>query len=241
MRPLRLPLRVQASVPVDPVLLEPGDPRGQGAGARPHHTHGHVRLHLLTFAISSIAVREIGSSRAPGSFAGCRGLERGARPCPRSRRLGGTGQGCRLIRAHGICADITLLSFVCPPRYTTNTTEFPYNLWLYQKYYDIERIGWGLYPTHTWNNSARPLRANLCVSSFRLLWSLDTPGADSSAFDLSLQPPLFPRLNSPIPLPIPRLTRKRVWLCEHLCRRKWRAGPEQRHGRLRRLCCQPHG
>ena len=60
-----------------------------------------------------------------------------------------------------------------PPRYTTNTTEFPYNLWLYQKYYDIERIGWGLYPTHTWNNSARPRRANLCVSSFRLLWSLD--------------------------------------------------------------------
>ena len=55
---------------------------------------------------------------------------------------------------------------LCAPRYTTNTTEFPYNLWLYQKYYDIERIGWGLYPTHTWNNSARPRRAHL-TSAFR--------------------------------------------------------------------------
>ncbi len=48
-----------------------------------------------------------------------------------------------------------------PPRYTTNTTEFPYNLWLYQKYYDIERIGWGLYPTHTWNNSEIRLPASV--------------------------------------------------------------------------------
>ena len=116
---------------------------------------------------------------------------------------------------------VSVLTLRCclyvPPRYTTNTTEFPYNLWLYQKYYDIERIGWGLYPTHTWNNSARPLRANLCVSSFRrFVWFGACVGPDSSALDLSLQPPLFPRLNSPIPLPIPRLTRKRVWLCEHL-------------------------
>ena len=34
---------------------------------------------------------------------------------------------------------------------TTNNTEFPYNLWLYQKYFPIDRIGWGLYPTHPWN------------------------------------------------------------------------------------------
>lgn len=31
---------------------------------------------------------------------------------------------------------------------TTNSTEFPYNLWLYQKYFPVERIAWGLYPTH---------------------------------------------------------------------------------------------
>ena len=29
-----------------------------------------------------------------------------------------------------------------PFRYTTNSTEFPFSLWLYQKYFDIERIGW---------------------------------------------------------------------------------------------------
>lgn len=26
-------------------------------------------------------------------------------------------------------------------------------LWSYQKYFPIGRIGWGLYPTHLWNNS----------------------------------------------------------------------------------------
>ena len=37
--------------------------------------------------------------------------------------------------------------------YTTNSTEFPFSLWLYQKYFDIERIGWGLYPTHNWTDT----------------------------------------------------------------------------------------
>ena len=32
-------------------------------------------------------------------------------------------------------------------------TEFPFSLWLYQKYFDIERIGWGLYPTHNWTGA----------------------------------------------------------------------------------------
>ena len=108
-----------------------------------------------------------------------------------------------------------------PPRYTTNTTEFPYNLWLYQKYYDIERIGWGLYPTHTWNNSARPLRAHL-TSAFRRFvcfgaWMLVL--GRIRLYSISrCSHPSFPSPNSspPIPLPIPRLTRKRVWLCEHL-------------------------
>jgi hypothetical protein len=37
--------------------------------------------------------------------------------------------------------------------YATNTTEFQTDLWYYQKYFSIGRIGWGLYPTHLWNNS----------------------------------------------------------------------------------------
>ena len=32
-------------------------------------------------------------------------------------------------------------------RYTKNSTEFPFSLWLYQKYFPIDRIGFGVWPT----------------------------------------------------------------------------------------------
>jgi hypothetical protein len=30
------------------------------------------------------------------------------------------------------------------------TRRFSYDLWLYQKYFTANRIGWGLYPTQDW-------------------------------------------------------------------------------------------
>lgn len=34
--------------------------------------------------------------------------------------------------------------------YTSNSTEFPFITWLYQKHFEVGRIGWGSYPTQGW-------------------------------------------------------------------------------------------
>eukprot|EP01052_Picozoa_sp_SAG31_P012708 SAG31_NODE_748_length_12390_cov_6.306484_12_plen_289_part_00 len=36
--------------------------------------------------------------------------------------------------------------------YSTNTSDFRTSLWLYQKYFQVSHIGWGLYPTHSWQS-----------------------------------------------------------------------------------------
>ena len=34
--------------------------------------------------------------------------------------------------------------------YTNNNSQFPYVTWIYQKYFPISRIGWGLHPDRNW-------------------------------------------------------------------------------------------
>ena len=49
----------------------------------------------------------------------------------------------------------TALDRVIPmDTYTQNSTEFPYSLWYYQKYFPISRLGFGVWPTKTVNTDA---------------------------------------------------------------------------------------
>ena len=73
------------------------------------------------------------------------------------------------------CTAVTEMVRACLGRAdTTNSTEFPYNLWLYQKYFPIDRIGWGLYPTHPWNQGQNgkygPPQAQAAFGWNRLRW-----------------------------------------------------------------------
>jgi hypothetical protein len=58
---------------------------------------------------------------------------------------------------------------------TTNSSELPYDLWLYQKYFPIQRIGFGLYPTQMWPNHASGATAEFVDSRMD---AFETFGAD---------------------------------------------------------------
>ena len=97
--------------------------------------------------------------------------------------------------------------------YTANSTEVPYITWIYQKYFKIDRIGWGLYPTKNWPDgesqgpfaaasdevvTSRMDRFEVFGSRWISLWSVDPGtgqpgGANMSTFRAKMAPWL-PRL-----------------------------------------------
>ena len=76
-------------------------------------------------------------------------------------------QPCPWIRYFWNLAAVerTALDRIIPmDTYTTNSSEFPFDLWLYQKYFSVDRIGFGLYPT-TGAPNARPPASDAFVAS----------------------------------------------------------------------------
>ena len=73
-------------------------------------------------------------------------MRRDLKPCPWIRRFFN----------HDALAASAVDRSVIMDTYTTNATAWPYVLWYMQKYYDVGKIGWGLYPTSSGWGHALP-------------------------------------------------------------------------------------